>query len=386
MNQLLESATDLDSKMMRTALLLGEQVRSRTAPNPWVGCVIAQGDVIVGEGQTEPPGGRHAEIVALENAGGCAEGATVYVTLEPCDHYGRTPPCTDALIEAKVARVVIGLTDPDPQVRGQGIETLRAAGIQVDTGIQSEFCFMSLEPYLKHRLTGFPFCILKTAISIDGRIAARDGSSQWISCDDARDDVHMWRDECQAIIVGSGTAMADKPRLTVHRVERTSHKPPLRVLLDRRGRTPATGPLFDTSEAPTLVCTSHEAKESRIKQWEKAGAQVGVVNDGQPFLLTVLQNLGEMGVIQAFVEGGPTLHTEWINHGLCDKLLVYVGPKLLGKHGKPFYLESEINAVDDGPKFYLQHCGKVGQTGVLEYRFDPQLSENNESGEIKEDG
>ena len=256
-----------DEELMAQAVALAARARRRTAPNPWVGAVIVRDGVVVGEGATEPPGGPHAEIVALDAAGNAANGATIYSTLEPCSHQGRTGPCVDALIDVGVARVVVGVEDPDPQVAGTGIGRLRAAGITVDVGIAEAAVAAQLAPYLHHRRTGRPYSVVKSAISIDGVTAAVDGSSQWITGPAARADAHEVRADSQAIVVGSGTALADRPSLTVRDVAEPPDHPPLRVLLDSRGHVPALGPLFDMTLAPTLVITTELAKPARLSEW-----------------------------------------------------------------------------------------------------------------------
>ena len=195
---------DTDAELMRRALRLAGTARRTTPPNPWVGCVLVRDGEVVGEGATRPPGGPHAEIEALRAAGDRARGATAYTTLEPCSHHGRTPPCTDALLEAGVARVVVAIEDPDPHVAGQGIAVLRRAGVTVDVGTEADAATRLLAPYLVHRAEGRSFVVLKTATSLDGRIAARDGSSRWITGPAARADVHELRADSQAVIVGAG--------------------------------------------------------------------------------------------------------------------------------------------------------------------------------------
>src|SRR5207248_2379811 len=215
---------------MERALELAASVRASTSPNPWVGAVVDPGGF---EGATQPPGGPHAEIVALEAAGEAARGGTLVVTLEPCAHHGRTPPCVDAIVDAGVARVVVGIEDPDPNVRGRGIARLREAGIDVELGVLADEVRAQLAPYLKHRSTGRPWLVLKLAASVDGRTAAPDGSSQWITGEGARADAHRLRAESDAVIVGAGTVRADDPSLTVRHVE---GRDPLRVVL---GKAPA---------------------------------------------------------------------------------------------------------------------------------------------------
>ncbi len=241
----------LDHVHMARALRLAERGLNTTQPNPRVGCVIAHGEAVVGEGWHERAGQPHAEVHALREAGERAKGATAYVTLEPCAHHGRTPPCADALVAAGVARVVIAAEDPNPQVDGRGIERLRAAGIAVETGLMREPA-RELNIGFFHRLErGRPFVRVKLAMSLDGRTALADGTSKWITGEAARADVQRWRARSSAILTGSGTALADDPRLTV-RLDDLPHVPPLRVLLDRALRTPEGAHLLDGS-APTLV-------------------------------------------------------------------------------------------------------------------------------------
>ena len=227
-----------DSEAMAQAITLASSVRVATSPTPWVGCVIEAADGQVFGGATEPPGGAHAEVVALRAAGEAARGATAWVTLEPCSHTGRTGPCADALIAAGVRRVVVALEDPDPRVSGRGIERLRAAGIEVDLGVEADAVREQLAPYLKHRSTGRPWVVLKLASSLDGRTAAPDGTSQWITGGAARADAHQLRAESDAIVVGAGTVRADDPSLTVRHVPGRS---PLRVVL---GKAPAGAKVF----------------------------------------------------------------------------------------------------------------------------------------------
>jgi diaminohydroxyphosphoribosylaminopyrimidine deaminase/5-amino-6-(5-phosphoribosylamino)uracil reductase len=358
----------MESVMMQRAIALGETSRCLSPPNPWVGCVILNGEEMVGAGATQPPGHPHAEIEALRSAGNKAKGATLIVTLEPCCHEGRTAPCTDAIIEAGIKRVVIGIQDPDPKMQGKGIAELREAGIEVDVGNCALEVSRSLEPYLHHRTTGRPFCLLKSAISIDGRTAAADGSSQWITCPEARADVHRLRDESQAIIIGSGTALADKPRLNVRDIKPLAAYPPLRVLLDRRGRVPAEGPLFDPDIAPTIVYTDDGTDPALIQEWIDAGAAVVVQKMN---LEEVLKDLGQRGVIQALVEGGSSLHHSLLNAALIDAMAIYVGPKVLGSEANPMFGETALKTLQDAPTFQLTGSHHLGDTMRLDYSRKP---------------
>jgi diaminohydroxyphosphoribosylaminopyrimidine deaminase/5-amino-6-(5-phosphoribosylamino)uracil reductase len=283
-----------DEVWMAEAIALGRSVRTSTSPNPWVGAVIVPvGEDPVAEGATQPPGGPHAEVVALGLAGPTARGATVYVTLEPCCHQGRTGPCAEALIDAGVARVVVGVLDPDPHVAGQGIARLREAGIEVEVGVLAAEVEESLAPYLAHRRRGRPWVVLKLAATLDGRIAAPDGSSRWITGPEARADAHQLRAESDAILVGAGTVRADDPALTVRLAP---GRDPLRIVL---GQLP-----------------------------EDAQAQPALVHDGE--LEPLLAELGTRGVLQLLVEGGSRVAWSFHQQKLVDQYVVYLAPALLG--------------------------------------------------------
>ena len=274
---------------MRRAMALASSVRGTTSPNPWVGCTLSTGH----EGATQPPGGPHAEAVALAAAGDAARGATLWTTLEPCAHTGRTGPCTEAIVAAGIARVVVGIEDPDPLVAGRGIERLRAAGVEVEVGVLAEEVAAQLAPYVKHRTTGRPYVVLKLAASLDGRTAAPDGSSKWITGEAARADAHRLRAESDAVLVGAGTVRADDPELTVRHVE---GRDPLRVVL---GKAPAGAKV-------------HPALEL----------------SGEPE--TVLDKLGADGILQVLVEGGATVAHRFHAARLVDRYVVYVAPALFG--------------------------------------------------------
>ena len=285
-----------DVEAMRRAVAAAWRVRTATSPNPWVGCVLVTPGGEVCTGATAPPGGPHAEVAALAAAGARSRGATVYVTLEPCSHTGRTGPCADALLAAGVARVVVGVLDPDPNVSGRGAERLRAAGIPVDVGVAADEVTAQLAPYLKHRSTGRPWVVLKLAATLDGRTAAPDGTSRWITGPAARADAHALRAESDAIVVGAGTVRADDPSLTVRHVE---GRDPLRVVL---GRAPA-------------------------------GARVHPCVELDGDLGAVLDDLGRRGVVQAMVEGGATTAAAFHRAGLVDRYVLYLAPALMGGDG-----------------------------------------------------
>ena len=282
-----------DEQLMQHAIELAWSVRTTTAPNPWVGAALLTTDGTVHIGATQPPGGAHAEIGALAAAGSDAAGATLATTLEPCCHAGRTGPCTAAIIEAGVVRVLIGIEDPDKQVAGEGIKALRDAGIDVVVGTLSAEVAVQLEPYLHHRKTGRPYVILKLAATLDGRTAAPDGGSEWITGKEARTDVHQMRAESQAILVGAGTVRADNPSLNVRLVEGPS---PRRIVL---GTAPA--------DANVHPCT----------EW------VGPIPE-------LLDRLAADGVLQLMVEGGANVASEFHDAGLIDRYVLYVAPAIFG--------------------------------------------------------
>lgn len=356
---------------MDRALARGETARRRTAPNPWVGAVVVRDGEVVGAGATQPPGGAHAEVEALREAGDRARGATVYTTLEPCSHHGRTGPCVLALAAAGVARVVVSLEDPDPQVAGQGVEQLRALGVAVDVGVRAEVAARSLAPYLLHRRLGRTFTVVKTAMSLDGRIAARDGSSQWITGAASRADAHRLRAESQAVVIGAGTALADRPRLTVRDADGPIPTQPLRVLLDASGRVPAEGPLFDPDLAPTLVVTTDAAGDDAQRAWLAAGAKVLTVppsgTGGGVDLTATLEVLAGLGVLQALVEGGAALTGSLLEAGLADRLVTYVAPTVLGRDGRPALDLAGPARIADAPRWRLVDVARVGTDVRLDY-------------------
>lgn len=297
------SGSDDDRLWMAEAVALGQSVRALTSPNPWVGAVVVPtGEQPVSLGATAPPGGPHAEVTALELAGDSARHATVYVTLEPCSHHGRTPPCADALIAAGVRRVVVAVEDPDPNVSGQGIARLRAAGIEVVVGTGAAEVAASLAPYLKHRRTGRPWVVLKLAATLDGRIAAPDGTSKWITGPEARADVQRLRAESGAIAVGAATVRADDPALTARDPAVRPDRQPLRVVL---GTVP--------EGARALPALEHHGP-----------------------LEPLLDELGRRGVLQLLVEGGAGVAGEIHRAGLVDQYVLYFAPAIMGgDDGRP---------------------------------------------------
>lgn len=320
-----------NSEWMRKAIRIGEKGRLDAPPNPWVGCVIVKNNQLLGSGFHAAYGEPHAEIFALKEAGSKAKKSSVYVTLEPCAHHGKTPPCIDALIHAEVSEVFIGVEDPDPKVTGKGVEFLRKAGIKVTTGLCEKEVKKSLTPYLHHRLTGQPYVILKVASSVDGRLAAKDGSSQWISCSEARFDTHQLRAESQAILVGAGTVIKDHPKLSVRDIPQVPKNTPLKVVLDRQKKLGSRNLDYD------ITFTDMNLKD-------------------------VLIELGSKGVLQLLVEGGSGVASSFINASLVNELVIYTGPKILGSEGVPLFQNIGITTLSEATPLKLKSSVLFGDT------------------------
>jgi diaminohydroxyphosphoribosylaminopyrimidine deaminase/5-amino-6-(5-phosphoribosylamino)uracil reductase len=301
-----------------------------------VGAVVVADGEIVGEGWHEGPGTPHAEIAALRLAGDRARGSTLYVTLEPCAHQGRTGPCAPAVADAGVARVVAAVRDPYAQVDGKGFAHLAERGVAVEVGSLAEEGHDLIRGFAHHSRTGRPFVTLKLAASLDGKIAARDGSSTWITSEESRQDAHLLRARSGAVMVGAGTAVSDRPRLTV-RLDGYRGGQPLRVVMDSSGRTPPEGPLFDGS-APTLIATSGRASEEAVRGWTEAGAQVVVSpGDGAIAIGSVLDSLGRepYEIQDLLIEGGSSLAWSAAEEGVVDRFVLYLAPKLIGGEAAP---------------------------------------------------
>ena len=341
-----DAFTALDHAHMAHALRLAECGLYTTQPNPRVGCVIAHGEQVVGTGWHRRAGGPHAEVFALREAGDAARGATAYVTLEPCAHFGRTPPCADALIAAGVARVVIAAEDPFPQVAGRGVGKLRAAGVAVGTGLLREQARELNIGFFSRIERGRPWVRVKLAMSLDGRTALASGESKWITGEAARADVQRWRARSSAILSGIGTVLSDDPRLTVRLdsgeavhcmqddevPESADVHRPLRVILDSRLRTPAGSHVLD-ADAPSVLM---HAADATVAPHLGATDRVALpVDGGRPDLHAVLAELARRNINEVHVEAGPTLGGALLAAGLADELLLYIAPVLLGDGARP---------------------------------------------------
>lgn len=324
-----------DEELMARAIELAGTVRSATSPNPWVGAVVVdRAGEIVGEGATAPPGGPHAEVAALAAAGGRAAGGTLYVTLEPCSRTGRTPPCVDAVLAAGVRRVVAAMTDPDPHERGRGVQALLDAGVEVEVGTAGAAAVAEqLAPYVRHRTTGRPFVVLKLAATLDGRIAAPDGTSRWITGPEARADVHRLRSESDAVLVGAGTVRADDPELTVRP---GGDRQPMRVVL---GRAPAG---------------------ARVLPALEVSGDIG----------RVLDELGDLGVLQLLVEGGARVAHEFHSARLVDRYVLYLAPALLGgDDGRPLFSGRGEPTMADAWRGIVRSVVRLGED--IRVELDP---------------
>lgn len=309
-----------------------------THPNPRVGAVVLRGGSIVARGYHERAGEAHAETRALLAAGPAAAGATLVVTLEPCAHVGRTPPCVDAIREAKIRRVVIGMLDPNPLVDGKGIEALRRAGIEVSLGLREEECRALNPPYLKWRATGLPWVTLKSMVSLDGRVAASNGDSRGLGGPEEQRLVHRLRAESDAVLIGSATALRDDPRLTVRLAPRRARRAPWRVVLDSSLRTPMESNLVRTAAEAPLVLATCSPDAARARDYEARGARVWRFDpdgDGRVPLAELLRRLAAEGRYAVLVEGGPTVHSALLRAGLADEVAVGIAPVLLGGAAAP---------------------------------------------------
>ncbi len=320
---------------MREALAVAARARLRTAPNPTVGALLVKAGRVIARGATHGLGS-HAESIALERAGAAARGATLYVTLEPCAHWGRTPPCVDAVIAARPKRVVIGLIDPDPRTRGAGIRKLRRAGIDVRAGVLLDACARHHEGFVSRVLRGRPFTTLKLAASLDGRIATSTAESRWITSEPARAFVQRLRARTDAVVVGSNTVLADDPELRARRAGKLVHSP-LRVVIDSSLRTPASARMLDASAPGTaIVLCARDAPARARNRLERAGARVIPVRERgrQLDIEAAWQALGELGVNECLVEGGGGLAAALLRVGLVDRMHFFLAPLLIGSDGR----------------------------------------------------
>lgn len=346
---------------MALALSLGRRGQGQTWPNPSVGCVIVRDGRIVGRGWTAPSGRPHAEPQALARAGTAARGATAYVSLEPCAHHGKTPPCADALIAAGITRVVAPLEDSDPRVLGRGFAMLRAAGVSVTTGIMAERAAQDLAGFFLRIKAGRPFVTLKLASSFDGRIATATGDSQWITGPQARRAVHAMRARHDAVMVGAGTARVDDPSLTVRGLGITQQ--PVRIVVSRRLDLPLGGSLAKTAtDVPLWLCHGADADPRLVAAWTGLGARLipCATAAGQIDAAALLQELGQAGLTSVFCEGGGALAASLLSAGLVDELIGFTAGVLIGAEGQPALGALGLSRLASAPRFALVESRAIG--------------------------
>ncbi|MDD2420853.1 MAG: bifunctional diaminohydroxyphosphoribosylaminopyrimidine deaminase/5-amino-6-(5-phosphoribosylamino)uracil reductase RibD [Heliobacteriaceae bacterium] len=325
-----------DTDYMARALALAARGKGQTSPNPVVGCVITNGGQIVGEGYHQRAGTPHAEVHAIKQAGERARGGTLYVTLEPCAHRGRTPPCVELIIAAGIKNVVAAVADPNPLVRGQGFTRLQKAGIEVKTGVLATAATEINQPFFTWAVHRRPWVLLKWAMTLDGKIATATGDSRWVSGPVSRNQVHRWRHEFDGILVGIGTVLADDPRLTT-RLDGENGCNPVRVVVDTTARLPLTAQVL-TPEAPTVVAVGEQAPADRLAALAAKGAQVvrcPVNSAGQVEIGFLLRQLARDGLTSLLVEGGARVHASFLQGGWADRAAVFIAPKIAGGAGAP---------------------------------------------------
>jgi diaminohydroxyphosphoribosylaminopyrimidine deaminase/5-amino-6-(5-phosphoribosylamino)uracil reductase len=361
--------TSPDEQFMRRALQLARRSLGYSSPNPMVGAVVVKNGRIIAEGYHKVIGADHAEVAALKNAKEDVKGATLYVTLEPCRHFGKTPPCTDAIIKSKIGRVVIGMLDPDYRMRGESVKLLEEKGIKMTVGVLEADCLALNEKHVKHRNTGIPFVTLKWAQTLDGRIATAQGSSRWISSPESLKLAHRLRATHDAILVGVSTVIKDNPELTTRLVKGRN---PLRVILDSHLRIPLDAKvLANQDKAKTLVAATPRAAKQKLAALKNMGIEVLTIppdKDGRVDLTKLLQTLGEREITSLLVEGGGEVITSFLRLGLGDKVVAIIASKILGKGTDTV---GELNITDLSKAFKLSFVKtyRIGVDIVVEGRM-----------------
>ncbi|MEW6189067.1 MAG: bifunctional diaminohydroxyphosphoribosylaminopyrimidine deaminase/5-amino-6-(5-phosphoribosylamino)uracil reductase RibD [Actinomycetota bacterium] len=358
----------MHEQYMKRAIELAEKGRGRTSPNPLVGAVIVKDGAIVGEGFHARAGEPHAEVNALNKAQEKARGATMYVTLEPCCIYGRTSPCTEAIIRSRILRVIVGLIDPNPKVCGRGIEQLKLKGIHVEVGILSQEIAHQNEIYIKYITTGLPFVLMKVAMSMNGKITVKRGNATRITSEKSRKEVHRLRGEYDSIMVGIGTVLLDNPLLTARLQGRETHNP-IRIIIDSKARIPLDSKMVKTaSEIPTILAVAN-ADEEKIQALHQYGVEVLPVpgKDGKVDLVKLIGELGEREITSVLLEGGSLLNASAIKAGIVDKFLFFIAPKLIGGDDTPGVMGGEsIGAIDQAPNLKITDVKMIGEDLLIE--------------------
>lgn len=349
-----------DEEFMRTALVLAAQGRAQTSPNPMVGAVVVKNGEIVGMGAHLKAGGPHAEVHALRMAGDQAAGSEVYVTLEPCSHYGKTPPCADLLIENKVSRVVVAVKDPNPLVAGRGIEKLRKAGVKVDTGILEKEALEMNKFFFHYVQTRTPYVTLKSAASLDGKTASVTGESKWITGTDAREDVHRYREAHDGILTGIKTVLKDDPSLTC-RLPNTKRQP-VRIILDTKCQIPMNAKVIVDGLSPTWIVTGASADKNKISELENRGITVLKLPSEKNTIHELLALLGEKGITSLLVEGGSTVMGSFVNERAFNQIVLYLAPKLIsGRDALSIAGGEGIKAIADAKALTFKEVSMIGK-------------------------
>ena len=358
-----------DRAWMQLAIREAKKGLGRTSPNPCVGAVVVKNNRLIATGFHAKAGTPHAEVHALRAAGAKARGGTIYVTLEPCNHTGRTPPCTQAILAAGIKRVVVGMLDPNPLVSGGGCKTLGAHGVAVTQGVLAEECRSLNRPFSKYITTGLPWVIMKAGMSLDGKLALASGQCAWITNEQSRLQVHRLRDRVDAILIGSETALCDDPALTT-RLVGCKGKDPLRVVLDTALRLPPTARMLQQiSSAPTWIFCGPDADVKRAEALVRAGAiikQVRLTDAGQLDLEAVLCELGRAQLTSVLVEGGSRVHTVFLRANLVDEVNIFVAPIFLGSDGVPLVDTLGLQQVADAPRFSTTRVRRFGNDVLIE--------------------
>lgn len=314
---------------MKLALELAEKGIGKVNPNPLVGAIIVKEGKIIGQGYHEKYGGAHAEVNAFRNLTECAEGGTLYVNLEPCCHYGKTPPCVESIIKNKISKVVVGTLDPNPLISGKGIKRLKESGIEVTVGVLEEECKKLNEVFIKYIVYKKPFVVLKTAMSLDGKIATSKGESKWISSEESRKNAHLLRNSLSAIMVGVNTVIKDNSRLTC-RIP--NGRNPIRIILDSKLRVPIDSKVVTDKESETIVCTTEKCSEKKFIELEKLGVKVLKVKekDNRIDMKNLMETIGELKIDSILLEGGGEVNFSALESGIVDKVQIYIAPNIIG--------------------------------------------------------
>ncbi|MCK4648977.1 bifunctional diaminohydroxyphosphoribosylaminopyrimidine deaminase/5-amino-6-(5-phosphoribosylamino)uracil reductase RibD [bacterium] len=363
-----------DKKYMRVALKLAVRAKGRTSPNPLVGAVIVKDNRIIGKGYHRRAGEPHAEINALDMAGERARGATLYLNLEPCAHFGRTSPCTKKIISSRIKEVVVAMIDPNPLNCGRGVKELRKAGIEVKVRTLKKEAKKINEAYIKYITTKKPFVILKTAMSLDGKIATKTGDSKWITNESSRKYVHKLRSEVDAVLVGIETVLKDDPLLTIRCPKSKVQSQPVRVVVDSRARIPLGAKILNRA-APTIVATTKLASRKKIEALKKKGAKVLIIKNKnrKVDLRELLKRLGELEITSLLVEGGGRINASFLKNGLVDKVLFFIAPKIIGG-------EEALTPVEGEGIERIKHAIKLKDISIKRFREDVLIE-----GYIKDD-